>query len=434
MTATATPAATPGVRLGAKQIGFLAQSTGRINLTEGSVRSGKTYITFLRYLTALSTYRGPGSMVIVGKNRDTVYRNLFEPIERDPSMAWLRPYVQYRRGAASATILGISVNVIGANDAGAESKIRGMTVALVLGDEVTTWHVDFFKQLLARMSPPEAQAFLTTNPDSPAHWLKVDYIDRLADLHGWRVWHFTMDDNPGLTAEYVEALKAEYQGLWYLRFIEGLWVAAEGAIYPMFDRERHVRPWASLPPMWRLFAVGLDYGTTNATSALLLGLGIDRNLYLIDEWRHDSRKAQRVLTDQEISADLAKWIRSRDRLPDEGPDRPEYLAVDPSAASLKAQFARDGYQRWTTIANAEHEVLYGIRVMASLLGSGLLLVSDRCTGFLSEIDGYAWDPKATEKGEDKPLKVADHSLDAARYALATTEVLWRDEIGPRAPF
>lgn len=431
MTGTASlAAAAPATALGGKQIDFLGRSTGRVNLTEGSVRSGKTYITWLRFLTAVATYSGAGSMVIVGKNRDTVYRNIFEPVERDPSLAWLRPHVRYRRGAASALVMGVTVNVIGANDAGAESKIRGMTVGLVLGDEVTVWHPDFFKQLLARMSPPEAQAFLTTNPDSPAHWLKVDYLDRLDSLPGWRHWHFTMDDNPGLSAEYVAALKAEYQGLWYKRFIEGLWVAAEGAIYPMWDPDRHVVPWAALPPMWRTFALGVDYGTTNATSGVLLGLGIDRRLYAIDEWRWDSAREQQVLTDADMATRLAGWLR-QPRHPGEAPALPEYVAIDPAAASLKAQVHKDGWHRWTTVANATNDVATGLRLIGNLLGQDLLRVSDRCRGVIQEFPGYSWDPKATERGEDKPVKAADHSLDALRYAVATSEVLWRSEVGAR---
>ena len=40
-----------------------------------------------------------------------------------------------------------------------------------------------------------------------------------------------MADNPNLTAEFVEAQKRLYTGFFYKRFIEGLWVIAEGAIY-----------------------------------------------------------------------------------------------------------------------------------------------------------------------------------------------------------
>jgi phage terminase large subunit len=61
-----------------------------------------------------------------------------------------------------------------------------------------------------------------------------------------------------------------------------------------------------------------------------------------------------------------------------------------------------------------------------------LIVADRCKHLIREIPGYSWDPKATEKGEDKPIKVADHSLDAARYAVASTETVWRPMLARRA--
>ncbi|MDK7226201.1 PBSX family phage terminase large subunit, partial [Proteus mirabilis] len=73
----------------------------------------------------------------------------------------------------------------------------------------------------------------TTNPDSPAHYLRARYIDRIerGELPDWRIFHFTMDDNPGLTDEYRDSVKREFTGLWYRRFIQGEWVSAEGAVY-----------------------------------------------------------------------------------------------------------------------------------------------------------------------------------------------------------
>ena len=75
--------------------------------------------------------------------------------------------------------------------------------------------------------------------------------------------------------------------------------------------------------------------------------------------------------------------------------------------------------------NADNDVLYGIRTVASLLQDGHLLISDRCTGLIKEIPGYAWSPKATEKGLDAPIKANDHSCDSLRYSIATSETLWR---------
>src|SRR5690606_4293976 len=136
---------------------------------------------------------------------------------------------------------------------------RGMTLAGAYGDEVTLWPESFFTMLLSRLSVPGAQFFGTTNPDSPGHWLKKRYLDR-ADELSLRRFRFTLADNPALDPAYVEALKREYTGLWYRRYILGEWVAAEGAIYDMFDPDRHVA--RELPEILHWW-VGVDYGTTN---------------------------------------------------------------------------------------------------------------------------------------------------------------------------
>ncbi len=77
---------------------------------------------------------------------------------------------------------------------------------------------------------------------------------------------------------------------------------------------------------------------------------------------------------------------------------------------------------------ADNDVLDGIRTVASLLSSGNLLISDRCTGWIKEVTEYVWDAKAAESGEDKPVKANDHSQDALRYAIKTTENIWRSHV------
>lgn len=428
--------------LSRKQLRAIAQSTGRVNIWEGSIRSGKTFSSILAWVTFLSLIpikghavpKVPagvpdpplnGELVMVGKNVDSIYRNVFAPIEKDPALAWLAQHVKYKQGANVAHIMGHRVNVIGANDDRAESRIRGMTVAAAYVDEITVLPMNFFKQLLGRMSAAGARLFGTTNPDSPAHWLKVDYLDKLEELPNWRRFHFVMDDNPSLTEEYKNDLKREYTGLWYRRFILGLWVSAEGAIYDMWaPEEGHVIPWASLPQMQDIFAVGIDYGTTNPTAAVMLGLGVDGRLYLIDEWRHDNVEGQLRPTDADLSKGLRDWL-AENHLPYKNWLKPTYIIVDPSAASFQAQLRKDGVNG---IASADNDVLYGIRTVSSLLSQRLLITSDRCKGWISEAPGYSWDPKASKNGEDKPIKAADHSCDAVRYVITTTERLWTNRL------
>lgn len=429
MTAPLAPACSP------KQLYSIGAAVGRVNLWEGSIRSGKTYASILKWFAFVATAPQQGELVMAGKSRDSLYRNVIAPVMSNPEFHFLRAFIRYRAGAPIAYIFGRRVHVLGANDSKAEGKIRGMTVVGAYIDELTMIPIEFFKQMLGRMSVQGAQMFATTNPDSPSHWLKVEYLDKLGTLPDWRRFHFTLDDNPALSAEYVASIKREYTGLWYKRFILGLWVAAEGAIFNMWDPDVHVHPWESMPDMRAILGVGIDYGTTNATAGLMLGISrelVDRHyqsrLWLIDEFRYDSRaEGGLTLPDVELSRRFRNWLHDTPHVPEGNlgaAHKPRFIVLDPSAASFRAQLHRDG----VTTAPGNNRVGHGIQLLASLLSEGKLVVTDRCQGFISEAPGYAWDPKAAENGDDAPVKVADHSLDGGRYIVATTEDYWRKQV------
>ena len=384
-----------------------------IKVSHGSIRSAKTTAQIIDWLRWVPD-APPGPLAVVGRTRDTVGRNILDVIQQLEPRA-----IQWRLGAPTARIMGRTHHVLGANDVTSEAKVRGLTLAGAMVDEVTLIPEAFFTTLLGRLSVDGARLMGTTNPDSPAHWFKEKFLDR-ADALGWSVWHFTMEDNPGLSDAYRKRVAAEYTGLFYRRFILGEWVSAEGAIYDMWDPARHVTPFEELPEITRTLGVGIDYGTTNATSAVMLGLGVDGILYAMDEWRYDGAASAARLTDAGLSRRLRDWLPGQHHPQDAPP--PEWLFVDPAAASFKVQLAADGV---TNLANGSNAVLYGIRTTAGLLATGHLRISSRCSGLLKEFPGYSWDPKATARGEDSPLKVADHSLDALRYAVATTETEWR---------
>lgn len=412
------------------QISSLRAASSRVCIWEGSIRSGKTIASLLRWLIYVATAPYGGQLVVIARTRDTAYRNVFAPLMDEQLFGSIASQIRYTAGAPTATILGRVVFVIGASDAKAEKVLRGLTVAGAYVDEVTVIPEEFFTQLLGRMSVPGAQLFGTTNPDNPAHWLKVKFLDRLDKLTDWRSFHFTLADNPSLTPEYIESISREFTGLWYRRFIKGEWVAAEGAIYDMWDPDTHIIPWEKLPPMRRLLGVGVDFGTTNATAGLILGLSdrhnqngqrVGSDLWLVDEYRYDAPTQQARKTNEQLSAGLRAWMNSR-HLPYDTHLAPEWVFLDPAAASFMVQLQADGVRN---IAHADNAVGYGIGTVASLLSSGRLKSTTRTPGWNQEAPGYSWDPKATLAGEDKPLKVADHSLDAGRYVITTTESVWR---------
>lgn len=445
--ALARDAALGGLPLSRAQVRSIAHATARMNVWEGAVRSGKTIASLLAWLLYVADAPRGGVLVVAGKTLDTIARNVFGPLSDPALFGEFAQHVKYTRGASTAVILGRQIEIIPANDAKAEAKLRGLTAAGAYVDEATLVPEAYWTQLLARLSVAGARLFATTNPDGPGHWLRKKFLLRKGELD-LRSWRFTLDDNPSLDPQYVRSLKAEYVGLWYRRFILGEWCLAEGAVFDMWDEDRHVVD--ELPAMDRWLAVGIDYGTVNPFAALLLGVGspepdpsrpagVTRRLYLVDEWRYDSRTALRQLTDSEYAGNVHRWLREIERPGEQGANRgvsPEWWVVDPSAASFKTQLWRGDRQAGappvSTVTDADNAVVDGIRLVATLLARDLLRVHRRCEGWREEIPGYSWDDEKALKGEDAPIKADDHSLDAGRYAVKTTEWAWRPYIGREA--
>lgn len=413
-----------------------------INFWEGAVRSGKTMSSILGWCEYVRTLAPPGPLVMIGKTKDTLGRNVLDEIDNyfgDNSP------LKHTRGANEGTLFGRKVHMVGANDASAESKIRGLTLAGAYCDEVTLYPgLSYWSMLVTRHAttmPLGAKIFATTNPDSPAHWVKREIIDK-ADQVKARVWHFALDDNPILTTEAKDLLKASMSGLFYQRFIEGRWVAAEGAIYDMLDLGtaeapgRHRTTWAQLPILTDLRWLGIDYGTANPFHAVLLGSGIDRRLYVLGEWRYDGRTQQRALDDGQYEERLRAWLQDGAgiQLPTGGGELagvvdawPHKVAIDPSAASFRALLRN---RQWGGLIAADNSVLDGIRNVSSLLAAGRLVFVDGAAPELErELLGYVWDPKAQEKGEDAPMKVDDHGPDALRYGVQSARIEWRPWLG-----
>lgn len=409
--------------LTAKSRQVLALNDATILAYEGAVRSSKTITTLVDWLRHCRT-GPPGDLAMVGRTERTVARNLIGPLQE---MVGQRR-ASYNRGTGILTLLGRQVFVIGANNEAATSKIQGITLAGLYLDEAATLPESFFNMATTRLSVEGAKLWLTTNPEGRNHWLKTKWLDKASlwldregnlvrsDEHAAMRLHrytYTLDDNPFLPAEFVERLKASYTGIWYRRFILSEWTNAEGAIYDMFDPDIHVGPVPDGVTILRRL-VGVDYGTTNATAAIMLGLGSDGRLYVLSEWRHDSRAGQGRWTDVQLSRGLRDWVDAQP-----GP-RVEWIAYDPSAASFGTQLFADGVANAMT---ADNSVGAGISAIASLLMLARLQIVD-APGLISELPGYAWDPKKTEAGTDAPIKINDHSCDALRYAVMTALSVW----------
>jgi PBSX family phage terminase large subunit len=389
----------------------------RINILEGSVRSGKTYVSLLLWGFWVVTKEQSCTFLMAGKTLMTLKRNVLELL-----VDIFDGNFTYSLTKKEASLFGRRIYLEGVSDARSEGKIRGLTLDGAYCDELSLFEEDFFKMLLSRLSKHDAKLFATTNPDHPNHWLKRDYLDN-TDLDLLDV-KFTLDDNIFLPQKYIESLKNEYTGMYYDRFILGLWVAAEGRIYGEFDKakmvlgENEIRARLGKNPL--LFTVvGVDYGGNRSASVFSL-VGFDkgfRNVYLLREhFDSENKSAESLIAD--FTQKISQW-------------REEFSPAE-SGCYLKSVFCDSAEQlliksfRYAVpveVKNAlKRPVNQRIAMLCRLISAGRFFVSADCVKFIEAMETAVWE--SNKAGKDMRLddgSVNVDSLDAFEYAIERYE-------------
>ena len=394
-------------------------------IADGAIRSGKTVSMSLSFVMwAMARYDGQ-NFIMAGKTISSFKRNVLQNLKlmlTSRGYHWI-----YHISGDFPNMLEISRNgrtnyfyIFGGKDEGSQDLVQGITAAGAFFDEVALMPESFVNQATARCSVEGSTWWFNCNPAGPMHWFKLNWIDKRKKKRLLYL-HFTMDDNLSLSEKVKERYRSMYVGVFYLRYIKGLWAVAEGLIYTMLtdanlysDEER--------PPALKNIAskcITVDYGTTNP--CVFLEVWDDGTTLWIDrEYRWDSRseEAQRTGNPQKTDAQYADDMETF-----MGPEDQDWceIVIDPSAASFIAELRSRGFY----VTTANNEVLDGIRVVGSLLARRMIRINRKCKGLTGEMRSYVWDDKAAERGEEKPVKQKDHGPDALRYYCYTKLPKWR---------
>lgn len=261
----------------------------------------------------------------------------------------------------------------------------------------------FVNQAVARCSVEGSKFWFNCNPDNPRHWFKVNWIDKAGEKRLIYL-HFTMDDNLSLSDKIKARYRSMYVGVFFKRFIEGIWCVAEGLVYSMFDDEvdgKHVK--AEHMTGAKEWVVSVDYGTVNPFAAGLWAFD-GRRAQMEYEYYYDSRETGVRRDDEAHYQELCKLIGDR---------KVSFIIVDPSAASFIETIKKHGKY---IAKGAENDVLDGIRVVTTMLNKGVISFYKDCESVMQEMGLYSWD---MESVEDAVIKENDHSLDACRYFCYT---------------
>lgn len=369
-------------------------------ICEGSIRAGKTISMIESFLTWSTTEFEGQSFIIAGRTMGALKRNVIDPMLQ--IMAAKGIEYSYNRSGGEIQIGTNSYYLFGAATEASQDVLQGLTAAGAYADEVALMPRSFVEQMIGRCSVDGRRLWMNCNPKGPYHWFKTEYIDKAKEKNAY-VLHFTMDDNLTLSEKIKAGYYRMFSGVFFQRYILGLWVMAEGIIHDAFSRERHVVP--TVKRAYEDFYISIDYGTMNPTAFGLWGLYNDI-WYKVKEYHYDGREQSKQKTDSQYSKDLQEFTPAM-HIP---------IIIDPSAASMKAQLEEDGFY----VLDADNDVLDGIRNVGTALEMGMIRYNDCCTETFREFASYVWDEKAAAKtGEDKPVKQNDHHMDADRYFIRT---------------
>ncbi len=381
----------------------------RINLLEGSVRSGKTWVSLVLWAFWVATMPEDGHYLMVAKTLTTLRRNTFDQLI---SLVGESNF-SYSLAKKEGLLFGRRVFFEGVNDMSAENKIRGMTLTGAYCDEVSLFNEDFFTMLLSRLSVEGAKLFATTNPDNPNHWLKKNYIDRAESLD-MLVIPFLIDDNSFLKKDYIENIKKEYTGVYYDRFILGKWKAAEGCVYPLFADGPEKFILKKPPEDIEYVTIGVDFGgNKSAHSFVCTGFSKGlKNITAIDEFYHKGK-----ISPMELEKSFIKFVKKQLKR------YPLYEIFCDSAETTLIQGLTNAviHENLPVDVRPAKKGRINDRIcfFNYLMSHKRFFVTESCPELIDALENAVWNQTATEDKRLDDGTVNIDSLDALEYSAET---------------
>ena len=341
-----------------------------------------------------------------------------------------------------------SVIILGGMDR--PSKVLSTEYDIIYVNECTELTLAQWEQLggrtdRPRLGPARPRSLLLgdCNPDAPTHWIKLR-----ADEGALQLWPTTHHDNPAMwdvaqrqwTAagrRYLARLKS-YTGVRRLRYLHGIWAAAEGQVYDAWRDDLHVvereAVAARLAGAWHFGTA--DWGWTNPGVLQVYAVDGDERMYQVAEVYRTRRPVEGWWVPQ--AEQLSERFRFRDWVCD--PAEPQYIAQF-RAAGLNARGAVNDLMPGITAVQDRLAVAGDGRPRLFIVRDALLerdeeLVANKqpCST-LQEIPQYVWAKDAAGRllTKERPADKFNHGLDGLRYAVAEVDIRGARRLQAPAP-
>lgn len=393
-------------------------------ICDGSIRSGKTMAMSLSFVIwAMESFEAQ-NFAMCGKTIQSLRRNVIKQLKL---MLISRGYrVDEHRADNSMTVRykghENEFYFFGGKDESSQDLIQGITLAGIFFDEVALMPESFVNQATARCSVDGSKFWFNCNPEGPDHWFKVEWIDKLEKRDIIRI-HFTMRDNLSLSPRILASYENQYSGVFYDRFIRGLWVLASGIIFRyfaendepyLFDDSELFDSRGRLKIRFSMLTIGIDFGgsaskTTFCLSGYLRGY---KELRVLEE--------RGLPVTEEIDADRI----CREFVDFYGAETKKYGRIDwvfpDSASSTMINSLRSAAKKaglpYTNISGCrKNEISERPKTIDLMFNTGRLKINRRCTELRKAIASLRWDEEKPDIPEDKNIGNCNDWWDAFCY-------------------
>lgn len=380
-------------------------------IADGAIRSGKTVsMAFSYVLWAMSSYNRM-NFALCGKTIASLRRNVLGTLK---NQLRARGYTAKERRNENLLIVtkGEIVNmfyIFGGKDESSQDLIQGITLAGVLFDEVALMPESFVNQATARCSVSGSKFWFNCNPSSVTHWFYTGWVLKCRERKLLYL-HFAMEDNLTLSEETLERYRSQYTGVFYKRYILGMWCVAEGLIYLQFaeNEERYLISREKVPKL-SYIEIGADVGGNKSNHAYVAsGYPADRSTqYVLKAWSYKAT-GKTVTEYRERLVEFADQVKEEYGFVDT-------IWVDNAEAAIVNEL--DSHTEYNIRGCIKEEIIDRIRCTDLLLSQDRIkLVAEECEDLCQGFRTAVWD----EDHEDRPLDDGTYDrdvIDAYDYSM-----------------
>jgi len=383
-------------------------------ICDGSVRAGKTVVMSTSFIVwAMESFNNK-RFGLCGQTIQSFEHNVLDTLWeimqcRGFNLKRVKNVIYVKKGNVVNKF-----EIFGGKDEGSQRLIQGRTLAGIFFDEITLMPESFVNQALARCSISGSKYWFNCNPSDPNHFFNKDFIGKRKEKKLLRL-HFTMNDNRSLTDDIRARYERMYTGVFYKRFILGLWVRAEGLIYLNFanNKEKYIIDDIK-SESYQFCNIGVDFGgnksgTTYNLTGFTRGL---KQVHILEEFRIVGRQTPKKLADEFIK--FVKMCKIKGF-------KINACYMDSAEQTLIAGFeeALNKNRLGIPVYNAiKGKILNRINFFDMLIATENLKIARHCTITIDALENAMWNSKKgheDERLDDGSTNV--DTLDALEYSV-----------------